>query len=58
MQVGSLVKITEYCTASGRNMGIITEQDWDWDNELLWKVHLFDGEVIYVGTEYMEVICK
>ena len=58
MQVGSLVKITEYCTASGRNMGIITEQDWDMDNELLWKVHLFDGTVAYVGTEYVEIICE
>ena len=44
MQVGSLVKITEYWDSSlGQNMGIITEQDWDMDNELLWKVHLFEG---------------
>lgn len=58
MQVGSLVKITEYCTASGQNMGIITEKDCDIDNELLWKIHLFDGEVIYVGTEYVEIVCE
>ena len=56
MQVGSLVKITDF--PSGRNMGIITEKDWGMDNDLLWKVHLFDGEVIYVGTEYVEAICK
>ena len=56
MQVGSLVKITDF--PSGRNMGIITEKDWDWDNELLWKIHLFDGEVIYVGTEHVEIVCE
>ena len=58
MQVGSLVKITEYSTASGQNMGIITEKDWDMDNDLLWKVYLFYGEVIYVGTEYVEIVCE
>ena len=55
MQVGSLVRITE---AWGGAMGIITEQDWDMDNELLWKVHLFDGTVAYVGTEYVEIVCE
>ncbi len=55
MQVGSLVRITESWAGV---MGIITEQDWDMDNELLWKVHLFDGNVIYVGTEYLEIVCE
>ena len=56
MQVGSLVRITDF--PSGRNMGIITEKDWDMDNDLLWKVYLFYGEVIYVGTEYVEIVCE
>ena len=55
MQVGSLVRITESWAGA---MGIITEQDWDMDNELLWKVHLFDGTVAYVGTEYVEIVCE
>ncbi len=55
MQVGSLVKITESWAGV---MGIITEKDWDWDNDPLWKVHLFDGNVIYVGTEYLEIVCE
>ena len=58
MRVGSLVKITEYSTASGQNMGIITEKDWDMDNELLWKIQLFDGEVIYAGKEYVVLVSE
>ena len=58
MQVGSLVRITEMRRTMNQNMGIVTEKDWDWDNDPLWKVHLFDGNVIYVGTEYLEIICR
>ena len=53
MRVGDLV-LTIYT----QTLGIIIEKDWDMDNEVLWKVHLFDGSVIYVDTEDMEVICK